>query len=82
MVYSLLSEIHNLTSEHAWSRSWDDVRHLPDYSHVEEQFAELAKKGCADELLELGEELWERGNDQLEECDDEGETGSDIADCM
>ena len=82
LVNSLLDEIHDLTSEHAWSRSWDDVYHLPDYSHLEEQFAELAKKGCADELLELGEVLWKQGNDQLEECDDEGETGSDIGDCI
>ncbi|MDR3165955.1 MAG: hypothetical protein LBU13_10310 [Synergistaceae bacterium] len=82
LVDSLLDEIHDVTSEHAWSRSWDDVCYLPDYSHLEEQFGELAKKGCADELLELGEELWDRGNKQLEESSDEGETGSAIGDCL
>ncbi|MDR1579164.1 MAG: hypothetical protein LBS35_02305 [Synergistaceae bacterium] len=82
LVKSLLDEIRDVTSEPAWSRSWEDRCDLPDYSHLEEQFAELAKKGCADELLELGEELWKRSNDQLEESDDEGETESAIADCM
>ncbi|MDR1133869.1 MAG: hypothetical protein LBL05_06865, partial [Synergistaceae bacterium] len=76
------AEICKVTSKPAWSQGWEDEYYLPDYSHLEEQFAELAKKGCADDLLGLGEELWKRGNDQLEESDDEGEVGSDIADCM
>jgi uncharacterized Zn finger protein len=81
-VASLRSEIHNLTSEPVWSRHWSNECHLPDYSHLQQMFEDLAEGGYADELLELGEELWERGNSQLEESDDEGETSDAIGDCL
>ncbi|MDR1134475.1 MAG: hypothetical protein LBL05_09955, partial [Synergistaceae bacterium] len=45
LVNSLLAEICKVTSKPAWSQGWEDEYYLPDYSHLEEQFAELAKKG-------------------------------------
>ncbi|MDR1875593.1 MAG: hypothetical protein LBQ90_11360 [Synergistaceae bacterium] len=82
LVESLRGEIVSVTAEPAWSHSWDDRCELPDYSHLQEQFQALAEKGYVDELLDLGEELWRRGNAQLGEANDEGETGSAISDCM
>ncbi|MDR2178666.1 MAG: hypothetical protein LBP21_00020 [Synergistaceae bacterium] len=81
-VKSLVAEIRRLASEPVWSRRWQDGARLPDYSHLKQQFLLLEKRGYADALLELGEELWERGNEQLGKADDEGETGSAIEECM
>jgi uncharacterized Zn finger protein len=83
LVKSLRSEISKVTSQSAWSREWSDEKRLPDYSYLQTQFDSLEKRGCGDVLLELGEELWKLGNDQLEKrCSDEGETGTAIAECM
>ena len=82
LVESLLAEIRSVTSEPAWGSEWSGEGHIPDYSHLQQQFASLEKRGCADALLKLGEELWERGNDQLGKANDEGETGTAIAECM
>ena len=82
LVESLLAEIRSVTSEPAWGSEWSGEGHIPDYSHLQQQFASLEKRGCADALLKLGEELWKRGNDQLGKANDEGETGTAIAECM
>jgi uncharacterized Zn finger protein len=42
----------------------------------------LAATGHADAVIELGEELWSRGNEQVAESHDEGETASEIAECL
>jgi uncharacterized Zn finger protein len=82
LVRALRSEIRNLTSEDAWYDPWRTEGSLPDYSHLEEQIKALADQGHADEVLRLGEELWTKGNAQIEQCHDEGETAMAIASCL
>ncbi len=79
---SLRKEIKKLTGEPAWYSHWDNEGSVPDYSHVRRQFQALLDKGHADELLELGDELWRLGTDQVEQSDDEGRTQDALSECM
>lgn len=82
IVRSLRHEIRTLTSESAWYNSWKGEGNLPDYSHVQAQLRALLASGHADEVVQLGEELWTRGNEQVEQSHDEGDTAEEIAACM
>lgn len=82
LVRSLRSEIRNITAEPAWYNSWKGEGNIPDYSHVREQLQALLDNGHADAVLKLGDELWTRGRDQVEQSHDEGETATAIADCL
>ena len=82
LVRALRSEIRNLTAEPVWYNHWRGEGSLPDYSHVEDNLRALADQGYADAVLQLGEELWTKGNSQVEQSDDEGETAMAIASCL
>jgi len=82
LVRSLRKEIRNLTAEDAWYNPWKHEGNLPDYSHVEEQLEALLDKGHADAVFDLGEELWERGIEQVEQSHDEGDTALAISSCL
>ena len=82
LVRSLRKEIRSLTAENAWFSPWKHEGNIPDYSHVEEQLQTLFDKGHADAVFELGEELWERGIEQVEQSNDEGETALAISSCL
>jgi uncharacterized Zn finger protein len=82
VVSSLRREIRNITAEAAWHNPWKDEGNLPDYSHVREQLQALLASGHADAVLQLGEDLWSRGNTQVEQSNDEGDTATEIAECM
>lgn len=82
VVTTLRREIRNITAEQAWHNPWKDEGNLPDYSHVREQLQALLANGHADAVLQLGEELWTRGNTQVEQSNDDGDTATAIAECM
>lgn len=82
LVRSLRKEIRKLTAQDAWHRHWDQRGNLPDYSHVEKQLKALLKNGSADAVLELGEELWSRGIEQVERSNDEGMTAEALSSCL
>ena len=82
VVSSLRREIRNITAEPAWHNSWKGEGNLPDYSHVREQLQALLTSGHTDAVLQLGEDLWTRGNAQVEQSNDEGDTATAIAECM
>lgn len=82
LVHGLRKEIRRLTAEDAWYNPWRHVGNLPDYSHVREQLQMLLSAGHADAVLALGEELWSRGNEQVGQSNDEGETASAISACL
>ncbi len=75
-------EIRSLTAEEAWWDGWKDVGNLPDFSGLEARLKILLDHGQADGIVELGRELLERGIDQVERSDDEGETAVGISGCM
>jgi len=82
LVRTLKTEIRDLTAEPAWYNHWRDEGSLPDYTHLEEKLNTLANQGHADSVLRLGAELWIKGNAQVEQSDDEGETAMAIASCL
>ena len=82
LVRALLAEIRNLTAEPVWYNHWRDEGNLPDYTHLGERLQALVDQGHADAVLQLGVELWNKGNAQVEQSDDEGETAMAIAACM
>lgn len=82
LVRSLLAEIRNLTAEPVWYNHWRGEGNLPDYTSFGERLQALADLGHADAVLQLGAELWTRGNAQVGQSDDDGETGMAIAMCM
>lgn len=82
VIRSIRKQIRDLTAMDAWSYEWNDECSLPDYSGVESRLQSLLDEGCADAVLELGQELWERGSKQLANSNDDGETAMSIGDCM
>jgi uncharacterized Zn finger protein len=82
IVRALRKEIRSLAAQDAWYNHWKDEGNLPDYSPVENQLRLLLEKGHADAVLDLGEELWQRGNRQVECSHDEGDTATEIASCL
>lgn len=75
-------EIEEITSEEVWYDHWQGGGNLPDYSPVRRKFENLLATGEADAVLELAELLWEQGQQQVEEANDEGQTGEQIGACM
>ena len=82
IVRSLRKEIRDVTDEDAWYNPWKGVGNLPDYSHIREQLSALLHNGHADAVVELGRELWERGQDQVGQSHDEGECAIEAGTCM
>lgn len=82
LVRSLRKEINSLTTEPAWYNHWKHEGNVPDFTHVREQFRALLNKGYADVLLQLGDELWQQGSEQVEQSDDEGATGRALGECL
>ena len=76
------SEMRSLTAEDAWWDSWKGEGHLPDFSGLEERLKTLLAHGYADVLVELGEELVQRGVEQIGRSHDDGETSLQISKCM
>lgn len=82
LVRAVRSEIDALSSEPAWSNSWTGEANIPDYSGVRERLEALLSAGHADEVVSLGKKLMEAGKEQVEMSNDEGETATEIAECM
>jgi uncharacterized Zn finger protein len=75
-------ELRSVTSEIGWRNHWQHDGHTPDYSRLKHRLERLAELGHADAVVELGRELFERGMSQVEQSDDEGETGMALAECF
>jgi len=82
IVHDLRKVIHSLTAEDAWYSPRKSEGDQPGYSQVKMQLRQLLEKGHADAVLDLGEELWERGNKQIEFTLNEGNTAMEISSCL
>ncbi|MDD2463336.1 MAG: SWIM zinc finger family protein [Desulfobulbus sp.] len=82
IVRALRKEIHFLTDEPAWRDHWNQEEEVPDYSHVRRQFQALFDAGHYDQLLDLGDDLWRRGSEQVATSNDDGETAENITECL
>lgn len=82
LVRSLRKEIRKLTSQDAWYDHWKHRGNLPDYAHLEKQLQALLNNGNADAVLVLGEELFTRGIEQVEQSNDDGMTAEALSACL
>lgn len=74
-------KIKKLINEPVYDQWKGDVN-IPDYSSLQDELMQILNSGYADEILDLGEEIFQGSKWQLEECDDEGETQFAIESCM
>jgi uncharacterized Zn finger protein len=82
IVASTRREIEEISSQPAWTNHWSGEGDIPDYSRVRERMEALLDAGQADEVVDLGRYLLERGKSQIDQSHDEGETVSEIGSCM
>jgi uncharacterized Zn finger protein len=82
LINRLKKEIREISSEPGWQNYWQQEGYTPDYSGICIKLETLLKAGHADEVLMLGKELIQFGNQQIEESHDEGETATEIEECM
>ena len=82
LVTRLRKDILEIGEEPGWQNYWRGEGYTPDYSEIRNKLETLLQAGHADEVLALGEELLTIGTRQVEESHDEGETATEIADCM
>jgi len=82
LIKRLKKEIREISSEPGWQNYWQQEGYTPDYSEIRIKLETLLKAGHADEVLTLGKELIELGNLQIEESHDDGETATEIEECM
>jgi len=82
IVQRIRAEIATVSEQEAWSNSWSGEGEFPDYSRVESGLTSLLDSAHHDAVVELGQELFEAGQDQVGRSHDDGETGMAIADCM
>jgi uncharacterized Zn finger protein len=81
-VAKIRKEIERVSEEHAWQNHWDNEGSIPDYSRIEEQLQQLLGQGYYQQILDLGEYLLQRGIEQIEQSDDDGELGWEISSCL
>ena len=82
IVRRLRAEIAAVSEQEAWSNGWSGEGDLPDYSRVQSGLTSLLDGAHHDAAVELGQELFHAGQDQVGRSHDDGETGMAIADCM
>lgn len=75
-------EIRRRTSEEAWVNHWNDEGNLPSYEGVRNRLERLFEAGEFDVLLDLGQELFDLGQEQIGQSHDEGETATEIESCL
>jgi uncharacterized Zn finger protein len=54
----------------------------PDWDRIKAQLLALLQSGHADEVLDIGEEILENGNNAIETYDEEGEVGQEVSSCI
>ena len=75
-------QIDETMSEGGWQDRWGHGGFIPDYSPIREQLENLLSAGHVEAVMELGEEIFERGVSVMEQTDDQGETRKELSGCM
>jgi uncharacterized Zn finger protein len=82
LINRLRKEIREISSDVGWQNYWNQEGYTPDYSEIHIKLETLLNAGYADDVLKLGRQLIELGHRQIEESHDEGETATQIEECM
>lgn len=75
-------EIEERTSEIGWQNRWQGEGHTPDYSRLKHRLERLLALGHADAVVQLGRDFIPRAMTQVEESHDDGETATEVTDCL
>ncbi len=79
---SIRREITSIMSEPAWQSHWSDEGNLADFSRVEKNLLNLFNKGTYDVVVDLTKFLLERTYSYIESCNDDGDSASQISQCL
>lgn len=79
---SIRKEIISIMSEPSWHSHWSDEGSLADFSRVEKNLSNLFDKGAYGVILELTKFLLGRAYSYIEQCNDDGDSAGQIADCL
>lgn len=82
LVAEARKELHRVTSEEAWRSGWTGEGNTPDYGKLRHRLERLVELGHPDAVARLGPEILQRGMDQVGQSHDEGETASELGDCL
>jgi len=82
VVAAARKELRRVASETGWQNDWSDEGYTPDYNMVGAYLVELLAVDAPDRVLDLGRELVQLGNRQVEQSHDEGEAGTAIAEAL
>ncbi len=70
------------SSEPGWSNHWRHEGFTPDYGRVCDGLQRMLDEGCADDVVRLGSKLLDKGTEQVEQSDDEGDTAMEVSRAM
>jgi uncharacterized Zn finger protein len=79
---SVLKAILEASSEPGWSSHWRHEGFMPDYGQVRDGLQRMLDEGCADDVVRLGDKLLDKGTEQVEQSDDEGDTAMEVSRAM
>ena len=82
LVKEARKELRRVTSEAGWQNNWTGEGNLPDYNKLKHRLERLVELGHCDAVAKLGEEIIERGMEQVGQSHDEGETAMELAECL
>lgn len=82
LVASIESMIQAETSISPWYDFWRDIGESPDYDKIHNGLKDLLKKGYTDEVMKLGDKLFDLGSKQVGNTNDEGDITMALAECM
>lgn len=82
LVSAMRKEIANITSEPAWHNHWSNEGSFADFSRIKSTMSNLSAQGQYDAVIEITKELMSVANSYVETCDDEGDSGIQISECM
>ena len=82
LVKRVKKNIREISYEPGWQNKWQGDGYTPDYSEIRIKLETLLTAGHADEVVALGRDLIEHGIQQVEQSHDDGETGTEIEECM
>jgi len=75
-------QIKEIVAEPGWQNYWDGEGYTPNFSEIRDNLETLLDEGHADDVLSLGKELMSSGTELVESSHDEGETATEIVECM
>jgi uncharacterized Zn finger protein len=82
IVASLRRDIANITSEPSWHSHWSDEGELADFSRVEKNMKALLSQQHYEAVIQVADELLKAGTEYVEMCNDDGDSASQISDCL